>query len=301
MLSFWRALHFAAMVQATGVTLFCAYGLQNRWPQHFGHRLRLIFWISLMLALASGAAWLLALAASIADASWTAAAGAGTTWELLTGTQFGQAWLVRLVAALILFALSVIAWPGGLATQPFGLVATLVFASGVAFAGHAASVPGPMGNVHLAADILHLIAVSAWLGGLLPYALLLRDLQKENPQDGLPAIRDVTLRFSNVGLAAVLTILVTGLVNTINLVGSVQLLTHTEYGRLLTVKIILFVAMVAVAGINRLALTPRLSLQGTVDQLQRNIMIETALGIFILCIVAVLGTMPPALVDYAGM
>lgn len=296
-LSFWRALHFAATVQATGVVLFCAYGLRNRWPQHFGHRLRLIFWTSMTLAFASGAAWLLALAASIADATWTSAVGDGTAWAVLTDTQFGQAWLVRLFAALILVALSVSAWPGGLAVRSCGLVAVLVFAGGIAFAGHAASVPGP----HLAADILHLIAVSAWLGGLLPYALLLRNLQKDDLQSSPQIVRDVTLRFSNIGVLAVLTILATGLVNTINLVGSVQLLTDTEYGRLLTVKIILFVAMVAVAAINRFALTPRLALQSTVKQLQRNISIEIALGLLILCVVAVLGTMPPALIDHAGM
>jgi putative copper resistance protein D len=158
-----------------------------------------------------------------------------------------------------------------------------------------------MGETHLVADILHLVAVSAWLGGLLPYALLLKDLQKDNSQERLQAIRDVTLRFSNIGVLAVLTILTTGFVNTINLVGGVDLLVHTGYGRLLAVKIFLFSVMVTIAAVNRLTLTPRLSLQGTIDRLLWNVKIEMALGLLVLCIVAVLGTMPPALIDHAGM
>jgi copper resistance protein D len=301
----WRVIHFAATIAICGVLLFrCVVfdPIEARRGdiarlRFLDHQMRLIFWVSLAFSFVSGVAWLLVVSAEIDDRTWHGALADGAVWSILTDTHFGQAWAIRAIVGVMLGAC--VAWAPKL--RVLQLLLSMLFVGALAFGGHGASSPGAMGDAHLAADILHLIAVSAWLGGLLPYALCLRSLQKEGAQDSLTAVHDATLRFSNVGIAAVLTILATGLVNTINLVGSVELLTNTEYGRLLVVKMLLFAAMVTVATINRLALTPRLSLQGTVDKLRLNIMIETALGLLILCIVAALGTMPPAFIDHAGM
>ena len=105
----WRALHFAATIQVAGVLIFCGYVLRNRSPASLERLLRLIFWISLVLAFISGAAWFCAVAASIDDASWTAAITDGTAATVLTDTQFGRAWLVRIVAGLLLAASAAIA------------------------------------------------------------------------------------------------------------------------------------------------------------------------------------------------
>ena len=91
----------------------------------------------------------------------------------------------------------------------------------------------------------------------------------------------------------VATLLITGLVNTWNLVGSISGLAHTDYGCLLIVKISLFAAMVMVAAINRFRLTPQLDLPGTMRLLQRNSFVEAALGVCIIAIVAALGMMAP--------
>jgi putative copper resistance protein D len=176
-----------------------------------------------------------------------------------------------------------------------------VFSAGMAFAGHAASGPGLRGDLHLASDVLHLIAVSAWVGGLVPFALHLWSIEGDGAHEATSAIRAITRRFSNLGTAAVLTIAATGIVNTLNLVGSPELLTHTDYGRLLAIKVGLFTAMVAVAAINRFDLAPRLPDRGTIGDIRRNSLIEASLGLAVLCIVAALGTMPPALLDHAGM
>ncbi len=101
------------------------------------------------------------------------------------------------------------------------------------------------------------------------------------------------------GVVSVGTIFVTGSVNTYVLVGSVPALLETDYGELLLVKIGLFIAMVCVAAINRLRLSPRLvsvkANSNAVRQLQRNTLIEAAVGLIILGIVGVLGTLPPAI------
>jgi putative copper export protein len=53
---------------------------------------------------------------------------------------------------------------------------------------------------------------------------------------------------------------------------------------------------VSLAAVNRLRLTPRLALQddGALRLLRRNAMLETAIGVAVVCIVAVLGTTIPA-------
>jgi copper resistance protein D len=70
----------------------------------------------------------------------------------------------------------------------------------------------------------------------------------------------------------------------------------TDYGRLLLLKVALFVAMVAIAAVNRLRLMPRLVRAdiNALRPLMRNAVIETLIGIAILLIVGVLGTLPPA-------
>ncbi len=78
----------------------------------------------------------------------------------------------------------------------------------------------------------------------------------------------------------------------------------TAYGQLLLVKIALFAALVALATVNREVLTPRLSAtpRGAKQRaselalrgLRRNSLIEAGLGLGVLSIVAVLGTMVPA-------
>jgi putative copper resistance protein D len=118
--------------------------------------------------------------------------------------------------------------------------------------------------------------------------------------------RTATMRFSILGIVSIGTLLVTGIVNTFYLAGSVAALRGTDYGRLLLIKIALFLAMVAFATVNRFWLTPQLVQQASIAasrdalrRLRRNAAIEVLAGAIILGIVAVLGTMPPGLHQHA--
>jgi len=108
-------------------------------------------------------------------------------------------------------------------------------------------------------------------------------------------------RFSILGIASVAILIVSGAVNSWILVGSIHALLVTGYGRLLLLKIAVFVAMVGVASINRFSLTPRLAAAKTVAEpravaaLTRNTLIEIALAVAIFAIVGVLGTLHPAI------
>jgi putative copper resistance protein D len=82
------------------------------------------------------------------------------------------------------------------------------------------------------------------------------------------------------------------------LVGSFDAFVTSPYGRLLAVKIALFLAMVGLAFVNRFRLVPRLSRPGDaivpLQALCRSVIAEQGIGVAILAVVSVLGTWPPA-------
>jgi putative copper resistance protein D len=222
---------------------------------------------------------------------------------VLSQTTFGIDWLLRLVLACGLAA-ALASLLSAEAGQPSWLPITALalaagFVGSLAWAGHAIGGQGAEAVLHPAADVLHLIAAAAWLGMLVPLALLL-GLAADDAA-ALAAMRAATLRFSTLGLVAVGTLLATGIVNTWYLAGSIPALLETDYGRLVLSKIALFLLMVAVAAINRLRLTPKLvddrstaGIKPAQRQLRRNATIEASLGAIVIAVVAVLGVLPPA-------
>lgn len=305
-----RTVHFASTTLVAGTVVFatCVVG-----PASHGARSTpaldacrrqsgSLGWIGLAIAVLSGAAWWLLLAAEIGGGPLSDVLAGDLAWRVLTRTRFGMDWTARLVVALLL--------GGGLVARaryrdvvPRALNAVLailavVFLGSLAWGGHASGTPGTAGGFHIAADALHLIAAGIWVGSLLPLALLFAAARRSTDPAVASFVREVTSRFSTLGVIAVCTVLATGLVNACVLVGSFPALTTTDYGRLLTAKIGLFAAMVCIAAFNRLRLTPRLqSSRSAADAqrlLQRNSLIEAAMGALILVIVGALGTLPPA-------
>jgi putative copper resistance protein D len=308
---FERAIHFAATIMTAGVVFFVAFIAEPAFRKALGETqlatavfrwLRWIAWISLVFATASGAAWLVLTAASMSGQSVADVYSHDVLWRVLAQTDFGNDWLVRFVLACMLAGIFVPllsargAKPAWLTTA--AVIAAAAFAGSLAWAGHAIGGQGVEGILHPAADVLHLIAAAAWVGVLVPLAMLLAVAARH--EDGLAVARAATLRFSTLGIVSVATILFTGIVNTWYLSGSIDALTQTKYGRLLLIKIALFFAMVGVAAFNRLRLTPRLVegpdkavTQAAQRQLYRNATIEAVIGAAIVAIVAALGTLPP--------
>jgi putative copper resistance protein D len=165
----------------------------------------------------------------------------------------------------------------------------------LAWGGHGAADPGAAGVVHAIADVIHLLAAGTWLGALLCFVLLLTSDRAAEAQ------HQALKRFAGIGSAAVAAILASGLVNGWFLVGPRHLdgLIATDWGRLLLVKLALFAAMLALAALNRLRLTPRLEASLTGDPaaalsaLRRSVALESALGLGVLALVAVLGVLAP--------
>jgi putative copper resistance protein D len=306
-----RALQFAATLSVAGVVFFIvgisepalrdarayaggAFAVRNR--------LAWIAWISLAVTLLSGVPWLVLTAESMSGLP-LGALSHGALWTVLSQTDFGNNWLLRFAMACLLGGLFVHFLPAkGVASLWLKTVTGLLaaaFVGTLAFAGHAIGGEGIEGVVHPAADVLHLIAAAAWVGALVPLALLLTMTGED--AGSLAIARTATLRFSTLGIVCVATLLLTGVVNSWYLVGSVSALTGTRYGQLLLCKLALFAAMVGIAAVNWSQLTPRLVQNADVlgaqrarRQLHRNAAIEAAMGAVIIAIVAVLGTLPPA-------
>ncbi len=328
-----RAVHLAATLLLTGALAFRCFvvapvfctkagaGLEawlDRW-------LAWILWAALAAALASGTTWLVLLSAEIGDVPVAEALSQGLPWTVLTQTTFGEAWMLRMAIAAG-GALLLLAREGANAVRLRGraregaqygpaplaqagtaratrildvacMMLAAAFTAGVAWTGHAAAMDGIDGAVHLASDALHLVAAGAWLGALLPLALLLAAADRAGDAGSAAVARETTRRFSILGMTAVGAILATGVVNTWEILGTAAFSVSTAYNRLLLAKIGLFMAMVAVAAYNRQRLTPRLSSPSdpgpAMRQLQWNSLAETGLGLLILAIVAVLGRMTP--------
>jgi copper resistance protein D len=305
-----RAVHFAATISLVGVVFFLAFiagpafpkaDKNTRLPAMVGINLRSLAWISLALVIVSGAAWLILLAQQLSDSTLTAVFEDGIIWIVLTKTGFGTAWTARFAFAVLVGAcLPVKPAQWKVARRAVAVCAAACLVGALGFTGHAAAGVGITGLVHFASDIAHLVAAAAWVGALVPLALLLHAAGLSADQSCVAVARQATQRFSTLGVASVSTLVATGIVNTWVLVGSVSALLDTDYGRLLLAKVALFLVMVATAAINRVVLTPLLVQEfdlaagrQALRRLRNNSLIETAVGAIILFIVALLGILPP--------
>ena len=310
-----RAVHFAATAIVAGSLIFRAVvaGPALRSGEASAELLRRqtlrVAWSGLAVSMASGAIWLLLQAASMSGLPFAEAIIPAVLSTVLNETQFGLVSEIRLALAVVLAGCLVydhLALPRWL-----GLAAAIGLIAGVAWTGHGGSTNGPLGIVHLAADLLHLVAAAAWLGGLFSLVLLL-GAARGTDDASIFLAAEATKRFSTLGIASVGTLFLTGIVNAWFLVGSLDALLVTGYGRLLTLKVGLFAVMVAFAAVNRFWLTPRLIMLGLIaprlqshsessarlrslGQLTRNSKIEIVLALTIYGIVGVLGTLHPAI------
>jgi len=303
-----RAFHLASTLLLAGTIVFqCfvaapAFRAKADGPLEDGLRISVtrIVWGALVISVISGAAWLLFLAAEIGDVPVADAWSRGLPWMVLTQTEFGNDWTLRLEMAVLLAVLLVLpAINPGFASATDMICALLAagLAGSIAWSGHAAATTGFDGTINLASDALHLVAAGAWLGALWPLAVLLGRARLAGDPVSAAIAHQATRRFSVLGIISVAAILATGIINTYEILGSLAFSIGTDYNRLLLIKIGLFIAMLCVAAVNRQRLTPRLASEAervrAIRQLERNSRVEAGLGLLILAIVAVLGRIPP--------
>lgn len=299
-----RWAHLAAGLSLVGIFMFFLLAGRSNRPTARAWEARIVAaarWLVVLLLLSGVAA--LGLQAALVTGRPAAALDPRAWGELLASTQFGAVWLFRhglllLLAALILLAereRSAADW-AALRVEAWLLGAT--GAGAMAWAGHAAAVE-PAGLTAALVDALHLVAAGAWLGALLPLALLLRAASRESGADARPFAVLAVHRFSALALVAMISLGATGIWNTWNQVGGLPALVGTRYGRLLLLKIGLLLPILVLAAINRKRLLPALSGDGptvgrpAMRRLAQLVVLECALGLLILAVVSALSVTPP--------
>ncbi|TQJ54178.1 copper resistance CopC/CopD family protein [Streptomyces sp. SLBN-115] len=125
-----------------------------------------------------------------------------------------------------------------------GTVVAAGLAASWAMAEHAST--GLQPGIAMPVDVLHLLAVATWLGGLTALLVALYRGPADRPVEA-PAAR----RFSRLAFGSVLVVVATGTYQSWRQLGSWSAFTDTRYGRLLLLKIGLVALLVGVAWISR--------------------------------------------------
>ncbi|MEV0978782.1 copper resistance protein CopC [Streptomyces sp. NPDC049915] len=125
-----------------------------------------------------------------------------------------------------------------------GTVVAAGLAASWAMAEHASV--GLQAGLAMPVDVVHLLAVAAWLGGLTALLVALYFAPADTPVEAA-AVR----RFSAVAFGSVLALVATGVYQSWRQLGSWSAFTDTRYGQLLLIKIGLVALLVGLASISR--------------------------------------------------
>lgn len=282
-----RFVHFAAVMLMFGTSLFTALLSPQRLSPYLNRDVRPLLVSCTWLAGLSAVALLAIQAGQMGD-------GWADTWRLevwwaVLGTTFGEVWRWHLGISLLALLSLWLAEPRR--TQLLALLSTLLLVS-MAFIGHAAMHEGILGVLHRFNHALHLLAAGYWFGSLLPLLVCLRYLAQ--PQSRSDAITTL-IRFSRWGHLAVALVVLTGVINSLIILGSWPLNVDSPYQRLLLFKTALVALMVMVALANRYAIVPAMSSMPRLAQ--RGLVLacwtEVGLGAGVLLLVSLFATYAP--------
>ncbi|MBI5566436.1 MAG: copper resistance protein CopC/CopD [Chloroflexi bacterium] len=291
---------------------------RSSWSQALTVRrqlLRLAQWAS-VLAVCAGlgmVAYQMAVAASLATAS------AIDVITAVLGTSYGTQWLLRSGLLIVLLAVIIRLLPAEVAlpnetrddiaqlerfsTLPLAaspLLISLVVSQALhshAAASETAPLPG------LIADVVHLLAASLWVGGLIALVMIVVRRLRGGAAEAALA-RSLLRQFGGVAAGSAAALTITGLYNTGQLVASLDALITTNYGWALMIKLAL-VGVIGVSGLlNSAALHARVNdglthllhrrLNRSPRQLRRTLLLEAAGGLLLLIAVAWLTASQPA-------
>ena len=218
-------------------------------------------------------------------------------------SRFGAAWTARLLLLALTGAYLVLlcAWLGHVARRghavfgALGMGLAVGLASTWAVAGHAAA--GLQPALALPVDVVHLLAMGLWLGGLVTLVVIVRH----------PSVAASTptavYRFSSIAAGSVVILIGTGSYQSWRQLGSWAAFVSTDYGRLLLAKLGVVALLLGVAALSRSWVTrhrrasvgagaaPRSS--PVVSTLRRSVLGEAALGALVLSVTALLVNAEP--------
>ncbi len=208
--------------------------------------------------------------------------------NILMNTNYGRSWLIQ-IALLLTLALLTSFISVAESTKRIILWACLCLGAALlltkALTSHAAAQPNQLLTV--AMDFLHLLAAAIWIGSLIGFVALLSIRKNtEIKQDYLKMIKS----FSKWGLGLVLLITITGLSGSFLYIPNLSALFQTNYGQVLTCKVILLLLMLLLAAVNFIK-----GKRGTTKGLGATLKGELSIGLVILMLSVVLTNLPTAM------
>jgi copper transport protein len=220
------------------------------------------------------------------------------TGHILTATRLGVIWLLRLLLAILAV------WLAGRKESALrdwtGFGVNLALLGTVTFTSHAATEVKPL--LPILGDLLHLLGMTFWLGGLVHLFTGIRQLQGLEGQTRTRLTSLLTSRFSINAILFVSLIGLTGFYSAYLRVGSWPALLTSLYGHVLLIKQAFVAGLLMIAATNLLVISPRLNrerLQGTADTtlistFGKILIAELTLAGLLLASVSYLTYIPPA-------
>lgn len=149
-----------------------------------------------------------------------------------------------------------------------------------------------LGLVGSVVSLVHIVAASVWVGGLAFFGALYLPLVHRVAPD---AVRPAALRFSRLALVTVVALVATGLTQAYFYVGTPSALLGPVYGRMLLIKLIILMPLLATAAVNRWRIVPRIAgAPRRWTPLVLLVRIETALALTVVLIAAAVAISQPA-------
>lgn len=216
---------------------------------------------------------------------------------IVLGTTIGTAFLVRF--GLLVLGLAAVLLQARLPRA--GLLAAVCYGGALltlGWSGHAAAGEGAIGLAHRLNNGVHLIAAALWIGAIGWFLHLARMVHRQPDAARAQQLLHGMHRFAPLGIGLVGVVSLTGLINAelIFGLGQAGAVLDTRYGVLLAAKLALVALMLGFAAFNARAvrrgangLTPVLA------ALRRSLAGELALGVGVIALVALLGTLSPAM------
>ncbi len=199
-------------------------------------------------------------------------------------TTFGRAQLVRVVLLLAMWPLLNQFVMGKRRMVP--LAALLVgVVSTVSVSGHALSTSPMVFGVAL--DVVHLLAIGSWIGGLFVVVFVTRRLDDERTLL-------LTDRFSGIAQWALPVVIGTGIAQSWLLVKDVTEIFDTQFGRTLVIKVALVFVVIALSGSARRALKQR-----DARNLRTTVVFEAVVALVVVSLTASLTGLSPKVVSNA--
>ncbi len=220
----------------------------------------------------------------VADVSFIEAITHPTLKNIISHTYFGELWVIRVFLWGFLGLLLALASQARYADWLVLLLGAGILWTQSAFS-HASSAPDKTASI--TADWLHLVGMVLWLGGLIHFVYVFRHI---------PNLGKFVAYFSNYARLMVLLLILTGIYAAWLQVGSIEALTDTPYGQALLIKLLLFLPLLAVAGINLIFTQRGLAKNEFIWQgrLRSLIGVEIALVVGIVLAVGVMTAISPA-------